>query len=503
MAKQVKEPVSIDALPDGGWGWMVVLGAAVINMVNQALFSVFGLIFGETLKEMAGGHATGITLVMAVSVCVTNFSGLLVGPMIKRRISVRTITIFGVASVSAGMILSSFATAIWHIVISYGFLTGMGLGLVASSTFLAISEYFTTRKSTAVGLSMAGTSTGQMVMPTIVGLLIEKYDFHRTTLILGCVSCCGMIGAFLFRPIFCCKKPSDNNVAETGKYDLNSNSNVSRERKSENIQPDSAESQVLLAEDDKNGVTLQEKKDKEPPFIIVSKESMLQKRPSCLRKVVQTWDLHLLQDFKFVHMSLGLGLGYVSSITFSTFFPMFLQDEVHFTMWQTTTCMTALSAADIVGRMTISEIFRKLGMGNRSQFMVGALLLAVARSLLVYSTTYTMVMIMSVVVGYLRAITVINQNLVISEYIPKEELPSAVGLNMLVKGFFVISVGEPLGMLKDAWDYDVCIHLLDVILICIAISWSIEIILYKKCHWINQQEKKSLDNYTAAASVEN
>lgn len=93
-------------------------------MVNQALFSVFGLIFGETLKDMAGGHATGITLVMAVSVCVTNFSGLLVGPMMKRGISVRTITAFGVLCVGSGMIMSSFATAIWHIVITYGFFTG-------------------------------------------------------------------------------------------------------------------------------------------------------------------------------------------------------------------------------------------------------------------------------------------------------------------------------------------------------------------------------------------
>lgn len=113
---------------------------------------------------------------------------------------------------------------------------------------------------------------------------------------------------------------------------------------------------------------------------------MLQKRPSCVKQIVNTWDLHLLKDFRFVHMSLGLGLGYVSSISFSTFFPMFLQDEVHFDMWQTTTCMTALSAADIAGRMTIPEIFRKLNMGNRSQFMIGAVLLGFTRSSMCYFT---------------------------------------------------------------------------------------------------------------------
>lgn len=107
-------------------------------MVNQALFSVFGLIFGETLKEMAGGHATGITLVMAVSVCVTNFSGLLVGPLMKRGVTVQTITIIGVLCVGVGMILSSFATAIWHIVITYGFFTGKWLLYIKIVIFLPV-----------------------------------------------------------------------------------------------------------------------------------------------------------------------------------------------------------------------------------------------------------------------------------------------------------------------------------------------------------------------------
>ncbi|KAF7266454.1 monocarboxylate transporter 12 [Rhynchophorus ferrugineus] len=478
MAQKVDKKASLtDTPPDGGWGWMVVLGAALINMVNQALFSVFGLIFGETLKDMAGGHATGITLVMAVSVCVTNFSGLLVGPMMKRGISVRTITIFGVLCVGSGMIFSSFASSIWHIVISYGIFTGMGLGLVASSTFLAISEYFTTRKSTAVGLSMAGTSTGQMIMPIFVGLLLKNFEFSGTTLILGCISCCGTLGALLFKPMFCCKKTTDQNV-ENGKYDLNSNTDLNEFENKEKSAKD--ESQTLLEKDAKPIIQESNGTNANGPVQIVSSESVGQQRSSCIKKIIQTWDLHLLKDFRFVHMSLGLGLAYVSSISFSTFFPMFLQDEVKFDMWQTTTCMTILSAFDIAGRMTISEICRRLKLGNRSQFMLGALLLAVCRSVLVSLTTYKMALFMSAVVGYVRAVTVINQNLVISEYIPKNELPSAVGLNMFVKGFFVMAVGEPLGMLKDAFDYDTCIHLLDIILICIVVFWSIEILIYKR-----------------------
>nr|CAI5825601.1 unnamed protein product [Callosobruchus analis] len=93
-------------------------------MVNQAMFANYGLIFGEHLKAMAGGHATGITSVMAVSVVVTNFAGLLVGPLLKK-FSIRTVTFFAIALAGSGMIMSSFSTEIWHIAVGYGCLTGL------------------------------------------------------------------------------------------------------------------------------------------------------------------------------------------------------------------------------------------------------------------------------------------------------------------------------------------------------------------------------------------
>ncbi|XP_049817967.1 uncharacterized protein LOC109609533 isoform X2 [Aethina tumida] len=207
---------TMDTPPDGGWGWMVVLGAALINTVNQALFSVFGLIFGDTLSDMAGGKATGLTLVMAINVMVTNFSGLAVASILKK-FTIQHVTLFSVVLVASGMILSSFATQIYHIVIAYGCMTGLGLGFLASSTFLIINEYFTTRKGTAVGMAMAGTSTGQMLMPMFVSFLLDNYEFTGTTRILGCLSLTGLIGAIFFKPFLCFKSKYPNINVEAPK----------------------------------------------------------------------------------------------------------------------------------------------------------------------------------------------------------------------------------------------------------------------------------------------
>lgn len=91
-------------------------------MVNQSLLSLFGLVFGEELEAM--GHGTvGVALVMNINSMVTNFSGLITGPVLKHY-SARVVTLAGVLLSGSGMILSSFATNIVHIIIGYSILTG-------------------------------------------------------------------------------------------------------------------------------------------------------------------------------------------------------------------------------------------------------------------------------------------------------------------------------------------------------------------------------------------
>lgn len=70
-------------------------------------------------------------------------------------------------------------------------------------------------------------------------------------------------------------------------------------------------------------------------------------------------------------------------------------------------------------------------------------------SVMVELTSFKSLMVASVLIGYARSATVITQNLVVSEYIQsinrQDDLPAAVGLNMVFKGIFVFTVGQALG----------------------------------------------------------
>lgn len=67
------------------------------------------------------------------------------------------------------------------------------------STFLAVNSYFNRRRSQAVGLSMAGTGIGQMLMPQVVRFLLDEFGYKGTTLILGGLCLNGVAGALLFQ----------------------------------------------------------------------------------------------------------------------------------------------------------------------------------------------------------------------------------------------------------------------------------------------------------------
>lgn len=76
----------------------------------------------------------------------------------------------------------------------------MGVGLTASSTFVALNHYFVKKRGQAVGFSLAGTAFGMMLMPQAVRLLLENYAFRGAILILGAIAMNAIVGSALLQP---------------------------------------------------------------------------------------------------------------------------------------------------------------------------------------------------------------------------------------------------------------------------------------------------------------
>lgn len=76
----------------------------------------------------------------------------------------------------------------------------------------------------------------------------------------------------------------------------------------------------------------------------------------------------------------GLGLVYTAGTLFGMLYPFFLIDEVGLTRSDAAFCMSALSAMDIIARITIPTATRFFNITNRTTFLFGTLALAISRS---------------------------------------------------------------------------------------------------------------------------
>lgn len=147
---------------------------------------------------------------------------------------------------------------------------------------------------------------------------------------------------------------------------------------------------------------------------------------------------------------------------------------------ETAMCMSILAAADLASRLTLPALTDKLKISCRIIFLIGAVLLTITRTLLAQTLNRHRLIMISAIYGYVRAATVVNQNLTISEYTTQDKLAGALGLNMITKGVFVITIGQLLGWIRDYTDsYPICLYAQNVLLIIVIVMWTPEV-LYRK-----------------------
>lgn len=185
--------------PDGGWGWMATFGVSLVNLATRSIEPSFGLLFGDLLNDLQVG-TTGAAIIISTLDVMMNLSGLFVGPLLKE-FSYRKVAIAGSLLCGLGLALTSPATSMPHILATYSVINGIGVGLATSAAFVALNHYFAKKRGQAVGLSMAGTALGMLIMPQLVRMLLELYGFRGAVLVLSGLALHATVGAMLLQPI--------------------------------------------------------------------------------------------------------------------------------------------------------------------------------------------------------------------------------------------------------------------------------------------------------------
>lgn len=85
----------------------------------------------------------------------------------------------------SGFVLSAFSNSVEVLFITFGVISGLGLGVIYVSAVVSIAFWFESKRTFATGIGASGTGLGTFVYAPFTHWLIETYGWRGATLILG------------------------------------------------------------------------------------------------------------------------------------------------------------------------------------------------------------------------------------------------------------------------------------------------------------------------------
>ncbi|XP_063077337.1 monocarboxylate transporter 3 isoform X2 [Engraulis encrasicolus] len=185
--------------PDGGWGWVILIGCFVITGFSYAFPKAVSVYFKELMKDLGCGYSD-TAWISSIILAMLYGSGPVSSIMVNK-FGCRPVMLLGGLLASAGMISASFATSIIHLYLTAGVLTGLGLALNFQPSLIMLGSYFDKRRPLANGLAAAGSPVFLSALSPLGQLLVDKYGWRGGFLIMGglLLNCCAC-GA-LMRPL--------------------------------------------------------------------------------------------------------------------------------------------------------------------------------------------------------------------------------------------------------------------------------------------------------------
>lgn len=165
------------------YGWVVVVALFVVGVIGFGISISFGVFF-KSLVEDFGSTRVLTSGIFSVYIVLGAVFAVLSGLALDRygaRVIVMSLGVF----TGLGLLLTSQASALWHLFISYSLLLAMGIGPVYTIMMSTVSRWFSRRRVLAIGIVGAGMGIGPMLIAPLAAWLISNYDWHTAYLVMG------------------------------------------------------------------------------------------------------------------------------------------------------------------------------------------------------------------------------------------------------------------------------------------------------------------------------
>ena len=170
--------------------WLILVSICVILLCTGSIYvwSVFASSMTEYFNNVLGLNLTSgdLVIVYTVANCLSPIS-MISGGWINDRLGPKKVVLLGAVMYGGGMIASGFATGVTYLIVSYGLITGLGIGLIYGTAISTAVKYFPDKRGLIGGITTAVYGMSSVVLPPIVTFIVGKSDATFAFKILGAV----------------------------------------------------------------------------------------------------------------------------------------------------------------------------------------------------------------------------------------------------------------------------------------------------------------------------
>lgn len=164
--------------------WIVVSGAVLLQICLGAIYT--WSLFNQPLVEKFGWDVDSTLFTYALAITVFAFTTIFSGRL-QDKIGPRIVATIGAICYGTGLILTSFATELWHLYLSYSVLGGIGVGFAYVCPLATCVKWFPEKKGFITGIAVGAFGLGSLVFKSVILSLLENKGVSQTFLFIGVI----------------------------------------------------------------------------------------------------------------------------------------------------------------------------------------------------------------------------------------------------------------------------------------------------------------------------
>lgn len=165
--------------------WLIALSAIAIHLSIGAAYAYS--VYTNPIRDTMGWSTTEITLAFTLMMALAGIAAAFFGPFVEkngpRRSAMLAAVLFGAGQAGAGLSVAVDQPVMF--ILTYGLMSGLGMGIGYIAPVSTLIKWFPDRRGMATGMAVMGFGAGALITAPVAASLMNSVGVQMTFYILG------------------------------------------------------------------------------------------------------------------------------------------------------------------------------------------------------------------------------------------------------------------------------------------------------------------------------